>query len=310
MTTKIDAVAFSWAGDKYLGRSYEEMDCQAFVEKCMSDCGLRMDLGGSNSWYREVMRNGWTGTPEECVRVFGQIPKGALLFILEKVGLKTPEKFRHDGIGDATHIGIKTGRGEGAIHSSYSRGCVAESKFKDKTIPDGGWNRVGLYDRFDYGKSVNWLLEHIGIGEAPQTETKKEGKSMNATVTAPKSGQTVNLRKKPDGDLVERIPDGTEAELTGRTKTGRNGEEWAEVTAAGKTGWMMAKFLIADDSAIPAEDPDDFVAGDACGDDDACDLDQDGSEKVALYFTVEELAALLPILEKAVEQIVDKVGRG
>ena len=50
--TKIDAVAFSWAGDKYIGRSYEEMDCQAFVEKCMADVGLRMDLGGSNSCYR------------------------------------------------------------------------------------------------------------------------------------------------------------------------------------------------------------------------------------------------------------------
>ena len=30
---KISAMDFSLAGDKYLGRSYEEMDCQAFVEK-------------------------------------------------------------------------------------------------------------------------------------------------------------------------------------------------------------------------------------------------------------------------------------
>ena len=29
---KISAIDFSLAGDKYLGRSYQEMDCQAFVE--------------------------------------------------------------------------------------------------------------------------------------------------------------------------------------------------------------------------------------------------------------------------------------
>ena len=58
---KISGIEFSKAGDKYLGRSYEEMDCQAFVEKCMADVGYPRDLGGSNSWYRECMKNGWVG---------------------------------------------------------------------------------------------------------------------------------------------------------------------------------------------------------------------------------------------------------
>ncbi len=100
---KISAADFSLAGDKYLGRSYEEMDCQAFVEKCMADVGLRMDLGGSNSWYRECMKHGWTGTPEECMRKFGSVPKGALLFILGPVSASTPGKFRDDGVGDAEY---------------------------------------------------------------------------------------------------------------------------------------------------------------------------------------------------------------
>ena len=63
------------------------------------------------------------------MKQFGSVPKGALLFILEPVGPKTPAKFRDDGIGDVTHMGIVTGRGDGAIHSSGSRGCVATSKF-------------------------------------------------------------------------------------------------------------------------------------------------------------------------------------
>ena len=59
---KYSAEALSLAGDKYLGRSYGEMDCQKFVEQCMADAGYRRDLPGSNAWYRAM---DWTGTPEE-----------------------------------------------------------------------------------------------------------------------------------------------------------------------------------------------------------------------------------------------------
>lgn len=132
-------------GFKYLGVPYSTMDCQAFVEKCLSDLGKRIDLPGSNAWYRMILNEGWVGTPEECVKAFGKVPKGAFLFILLQDG-KEPEKYKPDGIGNASHIGICTGNeGKGAIHSSFSRGCVAESEFHGKTIKNGGWNRVGLW---------------------------------------------------------------------------------------------------------------------------------------------------------------------
>ena len=170
---KYSAEEFSRAGDKYLGRAYSEMDCQKFVEKCMADVGLRIDLAGANAWYRKMS---WVGSPEECVRRFGCVPKGALLFILEKDG-KEPAKYRGDGKGNASHIGIKTGRGEGAIHSSSSRGCVAQSKFRDKTIPNGGWNRVGLWDRFTYGTTVDGYLGHNGDQEQGKIENDDQGAS-------------------------------------------------------------------------------------------------------------------------------------
>lgn len=247
---KIDAVNFSWAGDKYLGKSYKEMDCQAFVEQCMADCGLRMDLGGSNSWYREVMKNGWTGTPEDCVREIGSIPKGALLFILGDVGPKTPEKFRHDGIGDVTHIGIKTGRGDGAIHSSSSKGCVATSVFKDKTVRNGGWNRVGLYNRFTYGKTVDWMIDHIGIGKDPSQNGSEEAIPVEAVVWS-ENGGDVKLRQSTDPKsmayaLWDEIPAGTTVEVI------ESGDKWSRIQTAGKTGWMMSKFLRHD--LIPAGD--------------------------------------------------------
>ena len=158
----ISAEEFSRAGSKYLGRPYDlkqpgGMDCQDFYEQCLKDCGLSMDLGGSNAWYRKIRSTGWTGSPEECKAKFGSIPKGATLFIHAFDGGEEKRGY-HDGLGNASHIGIKTGTGKGAIHSSYSRGCVAESEFHDKTIRNGGWNMVGLSTLFDYGDKINRIL--------------------------------------------------------------------------------------------------------------------------------------------------------
>ena len=241
---RISGLEFSKAGDKYLGRSYQEMDCQAFVEKCMADVGYRKDLGGSNSWYRECMKHGWVGSPEECAKEFGSVPKGALLFILEAVGPKTPAKFRNDGIGDVTHMGIVTGRGDGAIHSSSSRGCVATSKFKGKTIPNGGWNRVGLLNQFDYeeeSRGGTAGLDEGGLSTPPSAPVEmtcgaQEDMVMTGIVTA-ETGRTVNLRKTKGGKLIERIPIGTEVEILDY------GAEWCRVKAGRYTGWMMTEFL-------------------------------------------------------------------
>ena len=295
MSVKIDALSFSWAGDKYLGRSYSEMDCQAFVERCMRDCGLNKDLPGSNAWYREVMKHGWVGTPEECVKKFGQVPKGALLFILEHDG-KEPEKYKPDGIGNASHIGIKTGRNDGAIHSSHSKGCVCTSKFKDKTIPNGGWNRVGLYDQFDYGKSVTWMQEHDGIGDKPPDQNS-EVVGLQGIVTAP-SGSTVNLRKTPDGDLVDRIPIGTEVMIVDY------GPEWCKVVTGGLTGYMMTQFIDIQGEVVPGEDPADQSKEDEPG------ADGDIGDKVELTFSYETMVNAYPFLRALCDQIEKKVGRG
>ena len=229
---QIDALTFSRAGGKYLGRSYSEMDCQAFVERCMADCGYRKNLAGSNAWYRAM---DWTGTPEECVREFGSVPEGALLFILKQDG-KEPEKYKSDHIGNASHIGIKTGRGEGAIHSSSSRGCVCESKFKDKTI-SGGWNRVGLLKVFDYGKTVNWIFEHSGGQGSDGGDGTMEERF--GFVWA-ENQKPVNLRKaaSKDAALADRIEVGESVQIIGESG------EWFRVKVNGQTGWMMKEFVM------------------------------------------------------------------
>ena len=242
------AEEFSKAGDQFLGRSYSEMDCQEFVERCLECVGCLLDLKGSNAWFRKVQAEGWTGSPEECVREFGCVPKGAFLFIHAFDGGEEKRGY-HDGKGNASHIGIKTGRGKGAIHSSSSRGCVAESEFHDRTVRNGGWNMVGLWNRMDYGKTVTWVLEHSGSMKAPP-EQKEEGKRMMVTVTSPNGGP-VNLRKAANkgAALVDRILTGTEAELL------ESGNGWSKIRAAGRVGWMMTEFLVTDESMAPAEDP-------------------------------------------------------
>ena len=237
----IDGNEFGDAGFKYIGTPYSEMDCQAFVERCLRDCGCNKDLAGSNAWYRYVMDNGWVGTPEECVKALGCVPKGAMLFILLQDG-KEPPKYRGDGIGNASHIGICTGsRGKGAIHSSASRGCVAESEFHGKTIPNGGWNRVGLWDQitFDYSG-----------GDTP-TPTPEPTPAQTAVVGNVPAGrrQEVNLRKRPStlSALVDRVPCGDVVEVINK------GEEWSLIAWNGKTGYMMTEFLIFTGDDIPDE---------------------------------------------------------
>lgn len=141
------AAAFAAQAAKYLGTPYDELDCQALMEAMLRDVGVRKNWTGSNAMYRDMA---WIGTPEECVAKYGSIPIGAWLYILEQDGGE-PAKYKADGIGNASHVGVYTGSGKGAIHSSASRGEVCESAFAGKTIKNGGWNRVGFCKLLDYG---------------------------------------------------------------------------------------------------------------------------------------------------------------
>ena len=231
------------AAPKFLGVPYSKLDCQAFVEAVLKEIGIRENLPGSNAWYRHMT---WVGTPEECKASFGRIPKGAFLFILSHNG-KEPEKYKPDGIGNASHIGIYTGLsgaemcdiaigdgvgdadrynfGNGAIHSSQSRGSVCTSNFSGKTI-SGGWNRVGLWDKLSYDIDI-------------PGESGEEVKPMTATVNGP-DGETVFLRVKPSSKAgwICRVPSGTEVE------TGENINGWTAVIYDGQKGYMMSKYLI------------------------------------------------------------------
>ena len=272
----IDAKELARSGCKYLGTPYSTMDCQKFWEKMLSDCGLSMDLGGSNSWYRYIMAHGWCGTPEECKQKYGSIPQGATLFIREDVSDSTPEQFRHDGIGDITHMGDYTAMtgeemcqiaaeagvknasqynlGNGAIHSSSSKGGVRTSKFQGKTIPNGGWNRVGLFTE---------QISYSGINPSPEP-TPEPPEPEQAEVWS-ENGKPVNTRKGPDESYPQsragKIPVGEIVQID-ETTINAEGETWCrcewtdENGAHWKNFWMKKDFLEEVDGGEEPELPD------------------------------------------------------
>ena len=230
----INAEEFAKAGQKYLGTPYSTMDCQAFVEKCLQDCGLKKDLKGSNAWFRQM---DWTGTPEECKKIFGSVPTGAMLFIWSDDGGEIARGYK-DGKGNASHIGIVTHTGKGAIHSSSSRGCVAESGFADKTIRNGGWNRIGLSRLFDYGDKINQALSGDKADEVII--------SMEYAQVVTENGFPVKLRptKSTSRPWLTQIPNGTQLLITERDGM------WAKTTYDGHEGYIMEAFLAFDGTAV------------------------------------------------------------
>lgn len=250
----IDGNRLGDVGFEKLGTPYSEMDCQAFIEWCLRKCGLNKDLAGSNAWYREVLKYGAVMTPEECVRQLGCVPKGAFLFILEFDGGEEKRGY-HDGLGNASHIGICTmPRGKGAIHSSASRGCVAESDFKGKTIPNGGWNRVGLYTKevaYDYSGDTPVPTPVPGPSPEPEPTPAPAPVQEFAEVWS-ENGKPVNSRKGPDETYplskAGKIPVGSVVEVLEHT-VNKQGEGWSKVSYTDQRDatwkcWIKDDFLI------------------------------------------------------------------
>ena len=74
---------------------------------------------------------------------------------------------------------------------------------------------------------------------------------MNVIIQA-ENGGSVKLRQSSDPkrsgySIWEKIPSGTRAEVL------KSGGEWSRIRVGNRTGWMMSKFLVGDDSSIPAE---------------------------------------------------------
>ena len=137
-----NALSPSW--NKY---TYEQLDCQAFVEAVLKAVGIRKPDGsvynwtGSNSMYRNYYS--WRGTIDECIRKFGYLPEGAFVYVWKESGQPSGYK---DGLGNFSHVGIYCGNN-----------VVRDSTRSTKTTRNGvgtrtldGFTYCSLFTGIDY----------------------------------------------------------------------------------------------------------------------------------------------------------------
>ena len=144
--------------DKY---TYEQMDCQGFVEAVLKDIGVRKPNGtvydwkGSNSMYRNYFS--WRGTVDECIKKFGAVPVGAFVYIWKETGEQ--EVGYKDGLGNCTHVGIYCGND--VVRDSTRSTKTGRNGVGTRTL--NGFNRVTLFSGLDYSvtNSYNASIESI-----------------------------------------------------------------------------------------------------------------------------------------------------
>lgn len=232
------------------GMTLDGMDCQGLCEYLLIQCGVpksECNLAGSNAHWRNSLK--WEGTPEEAVEKFGCVPGGAWVFIWDE---EETQKYAGDDEGNASHVGVFLG--DCAVHASSSRGCVAESKFVGKTIPNGGWNRVGLVKWINYG--TVWEAEGAATEDTgDDTDNGDDSEEINlpihniapvvttrsAIVTTP-DGNPVKMRKEASQqcNTYWHIAHGTHVSV----ERVRNG--WALVTAVCTDGYQRRAYVMDD----------------------------------------------------------------
>lgn len=135
-------------------------------------------------------------------------------------GYALPDAYRKGGsryngdLLDYYHIGVVDEDTRYVLNAKSPKAGFVRSKLTE------GWTSVAFARQIDYEGQEGGSM----------------GSNQTATVQA-SSGATVNLRKSPGGDLLDRVPVGATVTVE------ESGGEWSRVAYGGKTGWMMTKFL-------------------------------------------------------------------
>lgn len=156
--------------DRYTGISYSTLDCQAFVERVLIDCGVRkpdgsvFDWKGSNSMWRNALS--WKGTLAECREKYGSIPLGAWVFIVKNDGGEVDRGY-HDDEGNATHVGIYCREGETPVRDSTRSSKRDGVGYRSLD----SFNMVGLPKCLSYGNAQTGITREEAL-KALETLTK------------------------------------------------------------------------------------------------------------------------------------------
>ena len=241
-----------------VGYTYDEMDCQAFVEHCARQAGGAMDYLGTNDMAR---RAAWLGTLDEA-RAQGRLVPGAGLLIREETDANLPARYAGDGLGDFSHVGLYVGedaltdvdkngnaRSCDVVHSSATMRRVAGSTLQN------GWTHVMWFAEIDYGENVGTGVE-IGaeISQGPDTSADSVPGGLTAGTPAASAERYATV-VSPDGNPVKLRKTASQKEPTywkvnpgARVLVEREKDGWSLVTAVCSDGYvrrayMMSQFL-------------------------------------------------------------------
>ena len=202
------------------------IDCSGLFVKAFRDQGGSI-YHGSNTIYRKYC------SEKGKLTNVSQLKRGMAVF---KWNPNTPEKF-NDGLGDFQHIGLVTSVNPlRIVHASSAVGCVTTDE------------KLGKWAYWGWLKDVD-RTDGLPLIPTEPTEGDEDPMAEFATVIAD-SGSTVNMRTKAKSTaaLVERVPLGARVEVLGTCGS------WTKVKFGSRTGYMMTKFLIAEDDQEPDED--------------------------------------------------------
>ena len=216
----------------HVGYTYDELDCQAFVEHCVRQAGGRMDYLGTNDMAR---RAAWLGTLDEA-RAQGRLVPGAGLLIREATEANLPARYAGDGLGDFSHVGLYVGenaltdtdkngrrRACDVVHSSATMGRVAGSTLQN------GWTHALWFSEIDYAVTAGAGAGADGAN-ADGTSTGNTGAG-TGEVTSSTNASGTGAGTSGTGTGTSAVTSGTNADSTG-TGTGTN----AGGTSTGGTG--------------------------------------------------------------------------
>ena len=235
----------------HVGYTYDELDCQAFVEHCVRQAGGRMDYLGTNDMARRAT---WLGTLDEA-RAQGRLVPGAGLLIREATEANLPARYTGDGLGDFSHVGLYVGenaltdtdkngrrRACDVVHSSATMGRVAGSTLQN------GWTHALWFSEIDYAVTAGagagaggTNADGTGAGAGTETSAGNGGTGTGEVTSGTNAGGT----GAGTGTNAGTNADGTS---TGNTGAGISGTGTG--TNTGVTGTTSAPGLTA--GAVPA----------------------------------------------------------
>ena len=240
----------------HVGYTYDELDCQAFVEHCVRQAGGAMDYLGTNDMAR---RAAWMGTLA-AARAQGHLVPGAGLLIREETDANLPARYAGDGLGDFSHVGLYVGpdaltdtdkngsaRSCDVVHSSATMGRVAGSTMAN------GWTHVMWFSEIDYGNEAG-----LGVDHGADSDDVADGMDISDGLTAGTSATSVKryaVVVSPDGGPVKLRKSASKDESLywhvnpdARVQVEHERDGWALIRAICTDGhtrraYMMSKFL-------------------------------------------------------------------